>query len=368
MNLALSETQELLRRNAHEFLQEASPASLVKAMMSDERGYDPTLWSGMANQGWTGLLIPERHGGSEGTILDACILFEEIGRVLAPAPLFTSSVLSALVLVHAGSDTQREALLPSIASGRAIVALAYTEPSATWDSSGISATATRDSDGFVLRGTKLFVHDANVATTLIVAAREGGAVRLFLVDPASAGLRLKALQTIAGDKQFEVTLDGVRVPEDACLPGGVAEIDAAFSRAAVVKSAEMCGGAQKALEMAVEYSKQRIAFGRPIGSFQAIQHKAAEMVTQVDALRVLTLEAAWKLDEGLPAALDAAMVKDYANEVYKNVTIEAHQIFAGLAYTVDHDLHLYFRHVKRDEAMLGDSRFQQRRMAAELAL
>ncbi|GIW08822.1 MAG: acyl-CoA dehydrogenase [Dehalococcoidia bacterium] len=368
MNLALSEAQELLRRNAREFLEEASPASLVKAMMRDERGYDPTLWSGMIEQGWTGLLIPEHYGGSEGSIVDACILFEEIGRVLAPAPLFTSAVLGALVIRFVGSEAQREALLPAIASGRSIVALAFTEPSATWDESGIAATATPEGDGYSLRGTKLFVHDANMASQLIVAARLDGNVRLFLVDPNDRSLRMTPLQTIAGDKQFEVVLEGVRVGREALLPGGSNELDAAFQRATVIKAAEMCGGSQKALEMAVDYSKQRIAFGRPIGSFQAIQHKAAEMVTQVDALRVLVLEAAWKLDEGLPARLDVSMVKDYANEVFRNVTVEAHQIFAGLAYTMDHDLHLYFRRVKRDEALLGDSRYHQQRMAAELAL
>jgi alkylation response protein AidB-like acyl-CoA dehydrogenase len=368
MNLAFSETQELLRRNARQFLEEASPPSLVKAMMRDERGYDATLWSGMVEQGWAGLLIPERYSGSDGSILDACILFEEVGRVLAPAPLFTSAVLGALVVRFAGDEAQREALLPAIATGRAIVALAYTEASATWEESGVAATATPDGEGFLLRGVKLFVHDAQIATHLLVATRLGDGVRLFLVDPADPALRLTALQTIAGDKQFAIVLDGVRCAAAALLPGGGEALDAAFQRATVIKAAEMCGASQKALEMAVEYSKQRIAFGRPIGSFQAIQHKAAEMVTQVDALRVLVYEAAWKLDEGLPARLDVSLVKDYANEVFRNVTVEAHQIFAGLAYTMDHDLHLYFRRVKRDEALLGDSRYHQRRMAAELAL
>lgn len=368
MNLALTEAQELLRRNAREFLEAASPASLVKAMMVDERGSDPTLWSGMVAQGWTGLLIPEEYGGSNGTVLDACILFEEIGRALAPAPLFTSAVLSALLLRFAGSDAQRETLLPAIAGGRAIVALAYTEPSATWEESGIAATLTTTDDALLLRGTKLFVHDANLASHLLVAARLDGEVRLAIVDPADRNVRMTPLHTIAGDKQFEVVLEGVPVPVDALLPGRSDAIDTAFQRATVIKAAEMCGGSQKALEMAVEYSKQRIAFGRPIGSFQAIQHKAAEMVTQVDALRVLVYEAAWKLDEGLPARLDVSLVKEYANEVYRNVTVEAHQIFAGLGYTMDHDLHLYFRHAKRDEALLGDSRYHRRRMAEELAL
>ncbi|GIW11112.1 MAG: acyl-CoA dehydrogenase [Dehalococcoidia bacterium] len=368
MDLSLSPAQELLRRTARDFLTEVSPPRLVKAMMEDERGVDPLLWNGIVRLGWPGLLIPERYGGSGGSLLDAVILFEEVGRALPPAPLFVSGVLSALVLLHAGSEAQRTALLPAIANGQAIVTLAYTEPSATWEEEGITTIARRVEGGYHLHGIKLFVPDAHLATHLLVAARLDGTVRLWLVDPASAGLRRTPLVTIAGDKQFELVLDDVWVEEAALLPGDAAARDAAFQRATIVKAAEMCGGSQKALEMAVEYAKQRIAFGRPIGAFQAIQHKAAEMVTQVDALRVLIAETAWKLDTGQPAALDVSLVKDYANDVFRFVTVEAHQIFAGIAYTMDHDLHLYFRRVKSAEAMLGDSRYHRRRMAAELQL
>lgn len=368
MNLALTESQELLRRNARDFLTEASPPSLVKAMMADETGFSQELWRGMVDQGWTGLVIPEQYGGSGGEIVDAVILFQEIGRALAPSPLFSSSILGALVLIHAGSEEQKQALLPEIAEGRRIVTLAFTEPSATWEPEGIAATLDREGDGYVLSGTKLFVPDAHISNPLIVAARSGGAIRLVLVDPESSGVSLTALSTIAGDKQFEVRLDGVHVPESALLPGGLAELDAALLRATIIKCAEMEGSSRKALEMAVEYSKQRIAFGRPIGAFQAIQHKCAVMVTNIDALQVLIYEAAWKIDEGLPADIDVSMVKDYANEVYRDTTTEAHLIFAGLAYTMDHDLHLHFRRVKPSEAMLGDSRFHQEKLAKLLAL
>ncbi|MCS7003418.1 MAG: acyl-CoA dehydrogenase, partial [Dehalococcoidia bacterium] len=221
---------------------------------------------------------------------------------------------------------------------------------------------------YALRGTKLFIHDAHIADPLLVVARLDGALRVFPVHPTQDGVTLTALKTIAGDKQFAVALDGARVPIGDVFPGGEAELEAAFAPATVIKAAEMLGSAQRALEMAVEYAKQRVAFGRPIGSFQAIQHKCAVMVTDVDSLRMLVYEAAWRLDEGLPAAIEVAMVKDFANEVYRTTTTEAHLIFAGLAYTMDHDLHLHFRRVKPSEAMLGDSRFHQARLAAALAL
>jgi alkylation response protein AidB-like acyl-CoA dehydrogenase len=373
MNLALSEAQDLLKRNARDFLAEQSPASLVKALMRDPLGYSESLWRGMADLGWPGLLIAEQYGGLGGSVVDACVLFEEIGRVLAPTPLFTSSILAAEVILACGSEEQQQRLLPEIAAGQCIAALAYTEPSDCWDPADIEVTARQDGEAYVLNGIKLFVADAHIADPLIVVGRQEGTegtdgLVAVMVERNAPGLTLTPLEPLSGEKQFEITLENVRGEALGNPPSGWGALDSAFERATIVKCAEMLGSSQKALEMAVEYSKVRIAFGRPIGSFQAIQHKAADMVTGVDALRVMVYEAAWKLDEGIPASLDISLAKDYANIMFRHVTVEAHQIFAGIGATMDHDLHLYFRRVRGSEMLLGDSEYHQERVAVALDL
>lgn len=362
MNLGLTDTQELLRQTAQDFLSEACPPSLVKQMAADDRGLPESLWKEIAELGWTGLLIDEQYGGLGGSIVDAVLLYETIGRHIPPVPIFVSNVLSARILAHAGSDAQKQEWLPKLAAGEAIFTVAYVEPSASWNPASIATRANGDT----LSGTKLFVHDAHIADRLIVFARTGdGAtdVAAYIVDPKDT--KLTALVTLAGDKQFEVVLDGVKGEK---LPGDWNALDTAMVEATVVKAAEMVGGAQKALDMAVEYAKTRIAFGRPIGAFQAIQHKCANVATMVEGLRMLVWEAAWKIDQGIPAALDVAVAKDYAGTVYRNATTEAHLIFAGLAYVVEHDLHLYHYRVLPSDAMLGDSSRQQERIAVELKL
>lgn len=373
MDLALTDAQELLRRNAREFLEENSPPSLVKAMLRDPQGYSSELWKSMCELGWTGTLVSEDYGGLGGSTVDGCVLFEEIGRTLAPAPLFTSGILAAQVIQHLGTPEQKAKLLPAIASGERIASLAYVEPSDSWDPSDLALTARLDGGEYVLEGTKLFIADAHIAHPLIVVGRLPGSAGTeglvaVLVDANAPGLKLEALESLTGEKQFEITFDAVRGEALGAPPTDWSVFEAAFARPTLVKCAEMLGSSQRALEMAVEYAKTRIAFGRPIGSFQAIQHKCANMVTGVDALRVMVYETAWRLDEGQDMSPDISLVKDYANEVYRFTTVEAHQIFAGIGATMDHNMHLYFRKVRSSEMLLGDSEYHQEKVAVALGL
>ena len=280
MDLGLSEEQELLRNFAREYLEKNCPESLVRAMEEDERGYTDALWQGMAAQGWQGLIIPPEYGGAGMRLLDLSVLLEEFGRALAPGPFLSTVVLGAIPVLEAGSAAQKRAILPGVADGSRIMTLALTEPSGRFDAEGITLKATKRADGYTLNGVKLFVPDAHVADTLVVAARtsdEGEkGVSLFLVDGKAAGITTTVLKTIAADKQCEVQFRNVRVPASALLGKegrGWKTLVSVRRQATVTICAYLVGLAQRDFEISVQYAKDRMQFGRPIGSFQAIQHK-----------------------------------------------------------------------------------------------
>jgi alkylation response protein AidB-like acyl-CoA dehydrogenase len=277
----------------------------------------------------------------------------------------------------AGSEEQKKELLPNIASGEAIFTLALTEPSVRYDAAAVKATAEARNGEYVINGTKLFVPDANVADFLLVVARtretanpEDG-ITVFLVDAKSPGLKITLLKTLARDKQCEVVFEDVSVPKGNILgelDRGWHIVQDILQKAAVAKCAEMVGGAQAALDMAVAYAKERVQFNRPIGSFQAIQHYCANMVSDVDGSRFVTYKAAWKVSEGLPATMDVAVAKAWTSGAYGRVTLLAHQIFGAIGFTMDHDLHLYYRRAKASEMMFGDGAYHRAIVARELGL
>ncbi|MEK7847910.1 MAG: acyl-CoA dehydrogenase family protein, partial [Chloroflexota bacterium] len=349
MDLGLSEEQEMLRKMARDFLVNECPKTLVRQMEEDEKGYTPELWAKMAEQGWLGLPFPEKYGGVGYSFLDLTVLLEEMGRACLPGPFFSTVVLSGYTILEAGSEEQKKKLLGAIARGKLVCTLALTEPSASYDPKDIKVKATARADGYVINGTKLFVPDANVAGCMIVVARTSGrgdqGITLFLVDPKAPGVSITQLKTIASDKLCEVTFKNVKVGQDAVLGQvgqGWSAVEKGLQRAAVAKCAEMVGGAQQVLEMTVDYAKQRVQFGRPIGSFQAIQHYCANMVTDVDGARLITYEAAWRLQEGLPSAKEVSMAKAWTSEAYRRVTALGHQIHGGIGFTIEHDMQLYF--------------------------
>jgi alkylation response protein AidB-like acyl-CoA dehydrogenase len=377
MDISLSEEQELLQGSARDFLQQECPIRLVRAMEDDEQGYDPNLWKQMADLGWLGLILPEAYGGSGGTMMDLVVLLEEFGRSLVPSPFVPTAVLVGLPLLWAGSDHQKRTYLPKFAQGELIGTLAWYEPSATSQPAGIETTANAQSEGYVLNGTKLCVPYAHVADHLLTVARTGtGAmpadgITLFLIDANNPGITITKLGTIADDHQCEVVLNDVRVPHTQVLgePGkGWALIEQVRQYGAVAKCAEMVGIAQQAFEISLNYAKTRVQFGRPIGSFQAIKHKLANMVIDVDGSRYVTYRAAWLLSEGLPAGQEIAAAKAWTNEACRRIVKEGQQVHGGIGYTKEYDLQLYTRRAKAAEIAFDDADAHREAVAAYLGL
>ncbi|MCH8184875.1 MAG: acyl-CoA dehydrogenase [Chloroflexi bacterium] len=374
MDLGLNEAQQMLKNSAREFLDAECPDALVREMELDERGYTPELWGKLAEQGWLGLIFPEGYGGVGLTFLDLSILLEEMGRAMLPGPFFSTVVLGGMAIMDAGSEEQKQEYLPRIAEGQIIVTLALTEPSARWDAAGVQLTATPSGDGYVLNGTKLFVPNAHISDYLVVAARTGtGAedVTLFIVPRETNGVTQTLLQTIASDRQSEIVFDDARLPGSAVLGkvnAGWATVARVLDWGAIGKCAEMSGGGQKVLDITVDYVKQRTQFGRPIGSFQAIQHHCANMATDVEGSRYITYQAAWRLSEGLPAKREVAMAKAWVSDAYRRVCALGHQSHGAIGFTKEHNMQLFSRRAKAAELAFGDGDYHLDAVAHAIGL
>ena len=369
MDLGFTETQELLKNAARDFLETECPELLVREMEEDERGYSPELWSKMAEQGWQGMLIPEQHGGAGFDFLDLCVLLEEFGRALVPGPFMSSVLGGAVPLMTAGSDAQKAQYLPGIASGELIFTLAQTEPSARFDEAGIQAQATVSGDQVTITGTKLFVPDANVADYMIVAARSGAGVTLAIVATDQPGVTVNQLLTIARDKQCEVVLDNATGELLGTDGQGWALLQPVMQRYAVAECAYLVGLSQMDFEISVDYAKERVQFGRPIGSFQAIQHKCADMVTDVDGSRFIMYKAAWALNTDQDDKQMAVnMAKAWTSEATRRVVAHGQQIHGGIGFTKDYKIQLYYRRQKRAELAWGDSDHHRELVADQLGI
>jgi alkylation response protein AidB-like acyl-CoA dehydrogenase len=376
MDLGLSEEQQLLKNAARDFLEKECPDTFVRQMEEDERGYTPEFWQMMAAQGWQGIVIPEQYGGTGMTFTDLIVLLEEFGRALVPGPFISTVVLGAMPILEAGTEEQKQEFLPKIAAGELTLTLALTEPSAKWDADGVAMPAKAEGDSFVLSGTKLFVPDAHVSDYMVVAARtketanpEDG-ITLFLVDSKSAGIEFTVLKTIAEDKQCEVVFNEVRVPKANVL----GEVDKGWpiiqnvkNKAAVAVCAYLVGLSQMDFDTSLDYAKERIQFGRPIGSFQAIQHKFADMIIDVDGSRFITYKAAWALQENEPEAeMLVSMAKAWCSEATRRVVAHGQQIHGGIGFTKDYKIELYFRRQKWMELMWGDADYHRELVAQKL--
>lgn len=377
MDLSLTEEQQLLQDSARDFLRQECPTTHVRAMEVDEIGYSPELWKNIAELGWPGLMFPEQYGGSGYSFIELCVLMEELGRALLPSPFHSTVLTFGLPLLFDGSEAQKQRYLPAIASGKLLGTLALTEPSASFEPAGVSVRAESQSGTFVLNGTKLFVLNAHTADELLVAVRtsdSGGPERgisLLLVPGKAAGVEITPLQTIASDRQFEVEFRNVTVGTNALvgtLHEGWPLLKKTIDYATVAKCAEMAGMAQVAFDMAVDYAKNRVQFGRPIGSFQAIKHKCADMVIDVDGSRFITYRAAWCLTEGLEATKEIAMAKAWTSDACRRVCAQAHQIHGGIGFTKEYDLQLYFRRAKQGEVFYGDADLHREVVAQEIGL
>lgn len=371
MNFAFSEEQEELRRITRQFLESKSPESEVRRLMDTEEGYDEKVWSQMANElGLQSLIIPEEFGGQGFSFVELTVVLEEMGRALLCAPYFSSCVLAANALIHSGDDAAKQAHLPGIASGETIATLAFTEPNGKWDESGIEATATQDGDAWKLSGTKMFVLDGAQANLLIVAAKTSAGTSLFAVDPAGSGVTRTNLATMDQTrKQAKVELDGAAGTLIGTDGGGWATLERVLDLAAVALAAEQVGGAQKVLEEAVQYAKDRVQFGRPIGSFQAIKHKCADMLLEVESAKSAAYYAAWcasELNDELPSV--ASLAKAYCSEAYFHAAAENIQIHGGIGFTWEHPAHLYFKRAKSSELLFGDPTYHRELLAQRIGI
>jgi alkylation response protein AidB-like acyl-CoA dehydrogenase len=371
MNLDFSDEQQVLRDMVRGVLAEHSPIEVVRKTEDDPRGYPEALWKQLAEVGATGILIPEAYGGAGQSLIEAAILYEELGRALAPVPHFQSAVLAARLLATAGSEAQQKSWLPRIASGEAILTPAWLEPDGGFGPKGVQLRATPAGDGFELTGTKRHVGFARAASALIVLARTGSGERdidLFLVDPAAAGITATQLLSLASDAQYELRFEKVRVPASARLgaPGsGWQSFERVLEEGIVLLAAQAIGGADRALEITVDYAKERKQFDKPLGAFQAIAHYLADASTKIDGGRTLVYEAAWARSEDRANASQlAAMAKLFACQTYRDVTAMCQQVWGGVGFTIEYDIQLFFRRAKQLQLSWWDSRELEERIAA----
>ena len=376
MNFGFTEEQEFLRRTARDFLAECAPMTLVRDVMESSASHSPEVWKQMAELGWMGLALPEQYGGADLGMVELCIVLEELGRSLAPVPFLPTAIASSLIL-EAGGEAQKQAWLRRIGAGEAVATLAITEERGTENPGDLAARATSEGDDWVLDGRKLFVPDAGSAEVLVVVARTGGegqsGLGLFVVPRETAGVEVAAMSSMDLLRPlYEVSFRGVKLPADALLGGdrdAWPRLARVLDRGRVMIAAEMVGGAEKCLENSVAYAKERVQFGKPIGVNQAIKHKCADMLFEVESAKSITYYAAWAARENNDEApITAAMAKAYVSDAYRHTSAENIQIHAGVGFTWEYDCHLYLKRAKSDEAWLGDATFHRERVAQMLAL
>jgi len=370
MNFAFTEEQEQLRQFVRSFLEDKSSEAAVRELMETESGYDPAVWSQMAEQlGLQSLVIPEEYGGQGFGFVELGVVLEEMGRALLPAPFF-SGLLASQAIIHSGDDAAKQAHLPGIASGETIAALAFTEENGKWDGFGITMEAATAGDGHTLSGVKSFVIDGHIANLIVVAARTANGVSLFTVDGDAAGLTRESLSTMDQTrKQAKLTFDNTPATLIGTEGEGWATMSTVLDLAAIALAAEQVGGAQFVLEMAVQYAKDRVQFGRPIGSFQAIKHKAADMLLEVESAKSAAYYGMWvasELNDELPSV--ASLAKAYCSEAYFHAAAENIQIHGGIGFTWEHPAHLYFKRAKSSELMFGDPSYHRELLAQRIGL
>jgi alkylation response protein AidB-like acyl-CoA dehydrogenase len=363
MDFSLTPEQELLQSSARAFLAERCDWDQVRRLEKDEAGYAPEIWREAAGLGWLGLALPAEYEGSGLSFLDLTLLAMEMGRVLLPGP-YLSSTLTALAVSAHGADAQRSDILPRVAAGDLVLAPAIFGSGLGWNRRGESVRAQWRDGRYLLDGISLFVPWAAAAQKLLVLADLDQEAAAFLVDVATPGVALAALPTLGGDKQYEVRLAGATA-ERLGTAAGEDLFEFLWSRGALLTSAFLTGAGEAALELTVEYAKQRVQFGQPIGSFQAIQHRCAEMKVDVDGARWVTLEAAWRLSQGQRSG-DWSVAKAYVSDALRRLVTHAHQVHGAIGFSEEHPMPLFSRRVKALEAQFGDSTSHRAELAAIL--
>jgi alkylation response protein AidB-like acyl-CoA dehydrogenase len=374
MDVLPNEEEQMVKNLAREFLTAECPPRLARDMEKDEQGYPPELWNQMAQLGWFGMSIPEAYGGQGLPLTYLALILEEVGRSIAPVP-FHSTVVPALTIARDGSEQQRQEVLPRVSQGSLIMTWAFQEQDPRLLPEAVNVQAVADGDHFVIDGTKMFVDNFNVAEKCLVACRTAPAssdrpgISLFLVNTNTPGLAHTPLVTLAKDKQSRVEFRQVRVPR-ANLVGelhqGWPVAQAMLDRATVLLCAQMVGAARKDIEMAIEYAKNRVAFGRPIGAFQSVQHMCADMTIWIDGAQLLTYEALWKMDQGLPAGIEVSQAKAFCNDKCQAAVRSSQVLHGGMGFMMEFDLHLWYRRVSAWTMRLGTSFEHRARVARAL--
>jgi alkylation response protein AidB-like acyl-CoA dehydrogenase len=376
MDLRFTETQEILKKMARDFLTTECPKTLVRKLEQSEEGYSPEVWKKMAELGWMGLIIPEEHGGMGYSFQDLVVLLEEIGRNILPGPLIPT-ITSTFAVLEAGTEEQKKELLPKIAQGELILTTALLEAEGVFDASGIAVKAAPKGNDFIINGTKLFVEMAHVANYILCAARtKDGAspekgITVFIVDSKTPGISSEVMPTTAADKLCEVSFKDVAVPKKNMLgklDEGWPVVEMVLRKGAIAKCAESMGAIETCVEMTVAYSKERVQYDRPIGAFQALQHKMADMWTAMETSRYLVYEVAWMESESLPCAKEASMAKAYVNEIYKDVAKWAVRLHGAIATSADHDIPFYYRRSKAADIAFGNTDFHREIVAQKIGL
>jgi alkylation response protein AidB-like acyl-CoA dehydrogenase len=369
VDLDFTEEQQMLAELARGLCDQYCPVESVRAAENDGAGYSAELWSQLGEAGLVGLLLPEDLGGGAQTPLEGAILYEELGRALAPTPHFVSAVLCGQLLVRAAADPVKKEWVPKLASGEALFSLAWLEPERSSEASGVGLRAVRRGEGWSLSGVKRHVHHAGAAARLLVLARTGdgeGDVGIFLVDPSDPACSLVQHRTLASEAQYELRLTDLQLPSDALVgepTSGWAHFEGVLLGSIILAAAQAVGGAQRALEITVEYAKERKQFGKPIGAFQSISHYLADAATRIAGARTLVHQAAWAASTGAPIDRLAPMSKLYACQTFRDVTAMCQQVWGGVGFTVEYDIQLYFRRAKQLQLSWWDDRQLEERIA-----
>ena len=368
MQFGLTETQQVLKNSAREFFSAECPIAEVRRLMETAAAYDPALWQKMAHQGWTGIIFDEEYGGLGLGLVEMAVALEEMGRALLPGPYLSTVLLAGVAIDAGGNPAQKKKYLSRISMGEARATLALIESSASWEPDAVQLAAEPTPEGFALNGRKMFVPDAAAADFLVCAARRGADLGLFIVPRTARGLTVSPLPAIDETRKlYQVVFEDVPVAEEDFLAIGDSARDAldrALAVATVALAAEMVGGMQRVMEIAVEYAKARKQFGKPIGQFQAVQHLCADMLLLTESSRSAAYYAAWALQERAPEA-DAAVsiAKAYASDAYREVGNRGIQVQGGMGFTWENNVHLYYKRAKASELMFGDATYHREQIA-----
>lgn len=372
LDLRLTESEEMLKKTALDFLRRDAPKEVVQTLQDTDTGHNDELWQKAVEMGWLGIIIPEQYGGTGNPLTSAGVLFEAIGSGPLPGPHFNTGILSSLIILEAGTEAQKQSLLPAIAEGKQILTPAVTEAEYTWEPRGVQTTATSRNGDFILDGLKLFTMDAQAATHFIVAARVGKdadparGIALFIVDSQTDGVSVRRLPGFLAGRTFEVKLNSVKVPGSARLgdnDDAWPALRQAIDKSIPVLCAYKVGGCQAVFEMSLEYSRIRVQFGQPIGRFQRVQDMIIEQIEHVDAARWTTYEALWKLDTQRPAAESVHLAKAVTSEAYWEVCTLAHRVFSGISYSREHPASFHTRASRALYSYLGEPSHHRQKLA-----